>query len=196
QQIGDGQTGASYRLALDTATGPSSVVAKLAAGDESARRRVARGYRNEVGFYTQLLGTVAIRSPESWYGAITYDPLAFTPLLGDLAPRTPGVQANGCTIDQAADAVRNLAALHASRWNDDTLFDLDFLDRPTTRGAERLGGILAAATDEFLARYRGEIELSDLTTLRAAADAIVAWQLPPPEPFAALHADYPLHNPP
>ena len=48
-------------------------------------------------------------------------------------PRTPraGVQAAGCSLEQADDAVRNLAGLHAPRWDDDSLFDLAFLQRPT-----------------------------------------------------------------
>jgi hypothetical protein len=38
ERIGNGQTGAAYRLAIDADGGPSTLVAKLAAGDVAARR--------------------------------------------------------------------------------------------------------------------------------------------------------------
>jgi len=194
EPIGAGQTGASYRLALDTPTGPATMVAKLAAGDDASRRRVAAGYRSEVGFYTQLVATLEVRTPACRYGAITGDALDFTLLLDDLAPRVPGVQVDGCSVVQAQDAVRNLAGLHASRWNDPTLFDLDFVARTTEERAQFLGDILAAATEEFVVRYAAELTDSEVATLRASAAAITRWQLSRPEPFAVVHGDYRLDN--
>jgi hypothetical protein len=44
-RIGTGQTGAAYRLGLDADGVPATLVAKLAAGDEAARRMVATGTR-------------------------------------------------------------------------------------------------------------------------------------------------------
>jgi hypothetical protein len=192
--IGAGQTGASYRIDLDTDGGPSSVVAKLAAGDEASRRRVAPGYRSEVGFYTQLVETLAVRTPRCWYGAITDDAMHFTLLLEDLAPRITGVQADGCSVARAEAALRNLAGLHAPRWNDESLFDLDFLSRTTRDRAQFLGNILAGATEEFVTRYETELGSSEVQTLRASASAITEWQLALPQPFAVIHGDYRLDN--
>ena len=194
QAIGAGQTGASYRVELDTDGGPPSVVAKLAAGDEASRRRVAPGYRSEVGFYTQLVETLDVRTPRCWYGAITDDAMHFTLLLEDLAPRITGVQADGCSVAQADAALRNLAGLHAPRWNDESLFDLDFLARTTQDRADFLGNILTGATEEFAARYETELDASEVRTLRASASAITEWQLPRPEPLAVIHGDYRLDN--
>ena len=95
ERIGTGQTGAAYRLAIDSTDGPLTLVAKVGAGDASARRRVRNGYRSEVGFYRDIASTVEVATPRCWYGAITPDSLAFTLLLDDLAPRRPGVQAAG-----------------------------------------------------------------------------------------------------
>ena len=197
EQIGTGQMGTTHRVRLKYAgtSGPSTLVAKLATGDEASRRRVAIGYRNEVGFYTQLVATLDVRTPRCWYGAITDDALSFTLLLEDLAPRVPGVQAEECSVAQADDAVRNLARLHASRWNDESLFDLDFLSRPTEGGARFLGKVLVAATEEFVARYEHEgLAAADAETLRAVAESMTAWQLARPEPFAVIHGDYRLDN--
>ena len=194
QAIGAGQTGASYRIDLDADGGPSSVVAKLAAGDEASRRRVAPGYRSEVGFYTQLVETLDVRTPRCWYGAISDDALQFTLLLEDLAPRITGVQADGCSVARADAALRNLAGLHAPRWNDESLFDLDFLSRTTAARADYLAKILMNATEEFVTRYETELDSSEVGTLRASASAITEWQLARPEPFAVIHGDYRLDN--
>src|SRR4051794_34415431 len=126
ERIGAGQTGASYRLTLDADGLPPTLVAKLATGASEARHLVSAGYRNEVGFYADLVDTLDVLAPRCWYAAISDDGLRFTLLLEDLAPLVPGVQTDGCTIPNAAAAVRNLAGLHAPRWNDASLRDLDF----------------------------------------------------------------------
>jgi hypothetical protein len=194
EPIGTGQTGASFRLRLDTECGRSTVVAKLARGDAAARRRVANGYRREVGFYTQLASTLDVRAPRCWYGAVADDALLFTLLLEDLAPRVPGRQSEGATIAQAEPAVRNLARLHASRWNDDTLFDLTFVPRDGEATATFLGGLAISATRKFLARYEAELDAKDMATLEEASRAVSTWLLARPRPFAVVHGDYRLDN--
>jgi phosphotransferase family enzyme len=194
ERVGTGQTGTTYRLTLDADGGPATLVAKLASVDESARRRVAVGYQREVGFYAHLVDTVDVRTPRCWYAAIADDGIAFTLLLDDLAPLVPGVQADGCSVAQATDAVANLAALHAPRWGDESLFDLDFVDRPTEAGAAFLGDVTRSATDEFVRRYRAELDPADVGTLRAVAEAIAEWQMARLEPFAVVHGDYRLDN--
>jgi hypothetical protein len=174
EPIGAGQTGATHRLVLDTEAGPRSVVAKTAAGDDDARRRVAPGYRAEVGFYAQLAPTVDVQTPACWHAAINEDGTSFTLLMEDLAPRLPGVQVDGCSTAQAEDAIRNLAGLHAPRWNDESLFDLSFVSRPTETRAAFLADIAGSATDGFVARYEAELDGADVATLRAAAGVIEA----------------------
>ncbi len=194
ERIGTGQTGATYRLTLDADEQPTTMVAKIAVGDDAARRRVAGGYRNEVGFYAQLVETLDVRTPRCWYAAVTDDALQFTLLLEDLAPRVPGVQADGCSLARAKRAVHNLAGLHAPRWGDTTLFDLDFLRAPSADGAAFLGAVTKSATDVFLDRYRADLEAEDVATLRDVAAAVESWLLARPEPFAVVHGDYRLDN--
>ena len=194
ERIGSGVTGAAYRLALDRDGGPDTLVAKIAAGDEEARYRVRNGYRAEVGFYVDLAETVDIRTPRCWHAAIDDDGTRFTLLLEDLAPRAPGVQAAGCSLEQADDAVRNLAGLHAPRWDDDSLFDLAFLQRPTDDRAAFLSELASSATDAFVERYETELDADDVATLRAAADVMEHWLRSPPEHFAPIHGDYRLDN--
>jgi hypothetical protein len=196
EPIGTGQMGSSWRLTLDydRDPGPRSIVAKLAAGPEEARAQVALGYAKEVGFYTVLAPTLDVRTPQCFYGAIADDHANFTLLLEDLAPASPGVQADSCTIEQASGAVQNLAALHASRWNDRTLHEHGFLSPVIPDQAELVAAVLGPATEEFLARYGDQLRDEDSTTLRASAGAIAAWTVTRREPFAVVHGDYRLDN--
>jgi hypothetical protein len=192
--VGTGQTGASYRLLLDWDGSSPTCIAKLAGGDIPARHRVAPGYRREVAFYSRLAATVDMRTARCWYDAIAEDALNFTLILEDLAPRRPGRQVDGCTLLQARDAVRSLAGLHASRWNDTSLFDLDFIPATTGSRAEFLGGLAVAGTEKFVVRFGGDLDPEDVVTLQESARAVGSWLLIRPEPFAVCHGDYRLDN--
>jgi hypothetical protein len=197
EPIGIGQMGRSYRVTLtysdERPTGPSSLVAKMAGGGLEARQRVADGYRNEVMFYSQIAETLDVSTPRCWYSAITDDGSDFTLLLEDLYPARPGVQIESCSLSQAADAVKNLAALHAPRWNDATLLELQGFRATDAASAQFVGAIFVQAVDDFVARF-GSLDEADVETLHSSAGAIGAWLLTRPTPFAVVHGDYRLDN--
>ena len=194
EKIGTGQTGANYRLHLDADALPPTLVAKTAAGDRAARERVSQGYRSEVGFYTVLRDQVQIRTPRCWHAEISDDNCTFVLLLDDLAPARPGVQADGCTIEQARDSVRNLAGLHAPLWNSPSLFEhRDFLGSMTGDRAEFLGGITQSASEVFCERYADELG-DDAATLRASAALTGRWVGVGTGVVSLLHGDYRLDN--
>jgi hypothetical protein len=195
EPIGTGQTGASFRLHLD-ATGPlpRTLVAKTAAGARAQRERVGPGYRSEVGFYTDFRDRVKIRTPRCWHADISDDNCSFVLLLDDLAPARPGVQADGCSAEQAADAVRNLAGLHAPVWNDATLLThADWLTSMTGARTEFLGTITQSAADVFVDRYADELG-DDAATLRRAAALVAAWGAIDTGALTLVHGDYRLDN--
>lgn len=195
--IGTGQIGTNFRLSLayeGSTSGPPSLVAKLASADAEARARVGEGYVKEIGFYTHLLHDLDVRSPRCWHAAMDDDREHFTLLLDDLAPARPGVQRDGCTIDQARAAILNLPGLHAPRWDDETLHQHEFLARTDADAATFIGELHRGATDEFLARYGHELSAEDARTLREAAEATGAWLLTRPRPFGLVHGDYRLDN--
>jgi len=197
ERVGTGQIGSTYRLSITCAagsSGPTRLVAKLAAEDVDARARVAEGYRKEVGFYSVLASTVTIGAPQCWYAAIGDDGTTFTLLLDDLAPARPGVQAQGCSRVEAEAALRNLVGLHAPRWNDASLEQHAFLGRLDAPAAAFLGAIHVQATEQFVARYDAVLDRADVVTLRASAEATTAWVTTRPEPFSLVHGDYRLDN--
>ena len=199
EQIGTGQTGASFRLHLDADPGadgtlPPTLVAKTAAGDRAQRERVGAGYRNEIGFYTVFRDRVQIRTPRCWHAEISDDNCSFVLLLDDLAPARPGVQVDGCSVDQAADAVRNLAGLHAPVWNDASLSDhRDWLSTMTGKRGEFLGTISVSAAEVFTTRYADELG-DDVDTLRRSAELTGRWAAFDPGTSALVHGDYRLDN--
>src|SRR5690606_16178320 len=107
-------------------------------------------------------------APRCWYGAIADDLHTFTLLLDDLAPAVPGVQAQACTPAAAEAAVDNLVGLHAPRWDDPTLKDLEFLG-PADASGDFLGAVHVQATTQFVERYAGVLDPADVDTLRRSA---------------------------
>ena len=101
---------------------------------------------------------------------------------------------NGCTVEMAESALRNVAGLHAPRWNDPALADLDFLAVTDEGAAAFLGALHVDATEQFVERYEGSLAPEDVDTLRRAAGATAAWLLTRPEPFSVVHGDYRLDN--
>ena len=196
EPIGTGQMGATYRLRIAYArrAGPPTLIAKLATGDPASRALIAPGYAAEMGFYRELAPRLGVRTPRCWYGAISDDHTRFTLLLDDVAPATPGVQADGCSLAQARASLANLVGLHAPLWSDPKLHDHDFLMRPDASRSEMLGAALAHATNGFIERYETELDDGAAATLRDVAAVIGAWQVAHLEPFAVIHGDYRLDN--
>ena len=104
------------------------------------------------------------------------------------------MQVEGCTTRRAEAAARNLAGLHAPRWSDPALLDLDFVNGPTAEVAAFVGGLAVSATEVFVDRYGGDLASDDVATLRASAAATADWLVARPEPFAIIHGDYRLDN--
>jgi hypothetical protein len=200
QPIGAGQVAGSYRIHLDydgaTPPGaPRTVVAKIAVGEEAQRNQISRAFVTEVGFYLHLAARVRARIPHCWYAAINPDLNRFTLILEDLTPSKPGSQAAGCTIAQAQAAVANLAALHASWWNDEFLnTGLAWLVPMDADVAELIGAVLQDATAQFVQRFDGSLSAEDGKTLTAAAEVTAEWALHHQSPFSLIHGDYRLDN--
>jgi hypothetical protein len=198
EPVGTGQIGSSHRLHItyagDAGGAPATLVAKIAGGDPATRGMLSVSFTKEVGFYTAIADTVAVRCPKAWHAALAEDAGSFTLLLEDIAEARPGVQADGCTLDQALDAVRNVAGLHAPRWDDPTLLDHEFLTPADEAAAAFLGELLVTATGMFVERYAGQLADEDVATLQAAAEANATWHLTRPRPFGVVHGDYRLDN--
>lgn len=194
EPVGTGQIGSVYRLRLTGAGVPQRLLAKLPAADPGVREMLAGAYRQEVRFYTEIATTVAVRTPHCHYAEIHGTGSEFVLLLEDLAPARQGDQLAGCPATHAHRAVANLAGLHAPRWCDETLLDIDGFSRNGPTEAEMLGELYGPTTDIFLDRLGDRLTREDHETLRDCGAVIADWTLARPERFALVHGDYRLDN--
>ena len=190
-RVGTGQIGTCYRLRMD---GDRTVLAKLPAADPAARDMMAGAYRGEVRFYQQLAATVAARVPACHHAEMSPDSGDFVLLLEDLASHRPGDQLAGCTVDQAREAVVNLAGLHGPRWSDPTLLEVEGLSLNGAEDAALLAELYGPATELFLEELGELVSPEDADTLRACVAVCEQWALARADRFALVHGDYRLDN--
>ncbi len=196
--VGTGQMGVCHRLELRGDPGlPATVLAKLPTPDAVARSFLHGSYAIEVTFYRTLLPSLRVSAPAVYYAAISDDPDqrgTFTLLLEDLAPAEQGDQVAGCTPGQAAAAVTNVAGLHAPRWGDRTLLDVDGLSLAGPDDAATLDSLFPDAIETVVARLGGLLEDEDVGTLRTVAPYAGRWSVARPTHFGLVHGDYRLDN--
>ncbi|MDZ7734679.1 MAG: hypothetical protein U5R31_17795 [Acidimicrobiia bacterium] len=200
--VGTGQMCESLRLHLTLAEGDDgdeapTLVAKIPADDDTSRSTAAllRSYEIEVRFYQQLARQLGIRTPAVYHADIDLGTTDFVLLLEDLAPAEPGDQVRGCSVQEARRAVSELVGLHAPRWDDPQLADIEWLHRdpeglkgflrtmlPTfwegfrARYTDRIGDEVVAAADRLVGEAR------HLSRTRVGAEGGRSRRLPPRQP--------------
>jgi hypothetical protein len=197
--VGTGQMCDSARLALtfDRPTGaPSTVIAKLPAADPTSRATALslRSYEIEVRFYQQLAPTLPIRTPHVYYADIDVDTAGFVLLMEDLAPAQQGDQLAGCSPSEAAHALDELVKLHAPRWDDPNLAELEWLHRDPEQSRAFMLGLLPMFWNGFRERYADRLG----PEVHEAGDALFAnlegFLSGATEPWTVVHGDYRLDN--
>jgi hypothetical protein len=208
EPVGTGQMAHNERIFLDYGTegataganddegdvlsAPRTIVGKFPSPSVESRAAGARGgYRAETLFYTELARDLSIRTPKCLYGAISEDDTTFTLLLEDLAPAEQGDQIGGASDAQIEAAVRNLAGLHAPRWCDPKLAEIDWI---TKEMSDEYALYIEMGTPVFIERYADRLSEEDAETLRRFAANVRRWmELRPPE-LTLVHGDYRLDN--
>jgi len=197
-RIGTGQMSECYRVGLtyaEDASGPSSVVLKVAAADPSSRQTgLAMGlYEREVRFYTDI--APGIDGPVAPCHHAAYDPAtgAFDLLLGDAVPAVVGDEIRGATAEQARLALTQLGRVHGPLLGSPTLAGTEWL----TRESPLNQGLISALYAGFVDRYRDQVAPEHLEVcerLVAAFDAYLAQEGAPDRPQGLVHGDYRLDN--
>ena len=197
--VGTGQMCDSVRLGLryDGPTdAPSTIIAKLPAADETSRATALalRSYENEVRFYQQLAPDLPIRTPHVFHADIDVETASFILLLEDMAPAGQGDQLAGCSPEVAKVAVDELVRLHAPRWDDPTLAEMEWLHRDRAEGQQFMMMMLPIFWDGFRERYAAELN----PEIHRAGDALFAeleaYLTADTEPWSIVHGDYRLDN--
>jgi len=119
---------------------------------------------------------------------------SFVLLLEDLAPGRQGDQLAGCSPDEAKVAVDELVKLHAPRWDDPTLADLEWLHRDPATNQQFMLMLLPTLWDGFRERYATELG----PDVHQAGDALFAnleaYLTADLGPTTIVHGDYRLDN--
>jgi hypothetical protein len=196
EPVGTGQMAHNERIFLeyegDAAGAPATLVGKFPSPSEESRAAGANGgYRSETLFYTELAENLPIRTPECFYGAISDDHTTFTLLLEDLAPAQQGDQIGGGSDAEIEAAVRNLAGLHAPRWNDPSLAELEWIAQG---GSEEFPIYIEMGTPVFIERYKERLSDEAAETLRGFAAGVRRWMEISPKEKTLVHGDYRLDN--
>lgn len=203
QRIGDGLVGLNLRVALhsDSAHVPSSVVVKLMSEDATSRTTAVTlgNYMREVRFYSELATTVDVHTAHCHF--VDFDDVThnFVLVLDDLAPARQGNQIVGCDVRTASTAVTEMTRLHGPRWDDKTLFDVDWLQRSTDpSGPETLNAVYAAVkagfVDVFGEAIREACGVAGVELVHELGDALIAYLTGRGVPRAVVHGDFRLDN--
>lgn len=121
------------RLSLDydrAAPGaPATLVAKLPSSSEQTRglAHAFHFYEREVAFYRELSQEVALTTARAYHAVCDPTTQDFTLLLEDIGGRRLSDQIAGCSAEEAALAVAELAKLHAPWWNSPRLAQIGWL---------------------------------------------------------------------
>lgn len=196
EAVGTGQMAHNERIFLeyegDSGDAPKTLVGKFPSPNEASRGAgAAGGYKAETRFYTEIGDDLAIRTAACYYGAIADDESTFTLLLEDLAPAEQGDQIAGASDVEIEAAVRNLAGLHAPRWNDPTLEKIDWV---TTGLAGEFQTYIEMGTPAFIERFKDRLAPEDAETLSGFAAGVGRWMEIRPADRTLVHGDYRLDN--
>ncbi len=199
EPIGTGQMADCLRcyLSYDRAgTGPASVVVKLPSSDpKSVETAVAlRSYEIEVNFYRHLSPTLSVCTPACYHAEIAPEGADFLIVLEDVAPCSPGDQLAGCSPDEAYLAIAELPGLHAPRWGDTTLGDLDWLHRngPGTEGV--LPALVRSLYPGFVETYHDRVQPDVLAISEKLMASLEIFDARKPGPWTVTHGDFRLDN--
>jgi aminoglycoside phosphotransferase (APT) family kinase protein len=157
ERCGSGLLSDAYRftLAYDPPNaGPATVVGKFPSDDPISRAwgQDSGQYRNEVRFYQNLAGALTASVPTPIYAALADNNTDFVLLMDDLAPARAVDQLAGCTSDEVALVMEQIAALHADSWRRSDLATSDWLGNTRQswlQVTDNFGATVAAFPEAF-----------------------------------------------
>jgi hypothetical protein len=198
-RIGQGNVADSVRLVptWDRPTpAPPSVVAKVPSSEEVSRLTgfATRTYELEAAFYRELAGTVRVHRPACYAAHYDAEEQGYVVLLEDMAPAEAGDQVRGCGPQEAASVIPELAALHAPRWGDSTLLELEWLGRPAAESVGPTAEFIPTVYPGFVDRYRHRLDAATLELGERLMASLGPFLLDRPPPWTVVHGDFRLDN--
>lgn len=198
--VGTGKLGENVRFVLEWCDAPdalpSSVVGKFPSADPTSRAAgVLTGiYAREISFYQQLADRVKMRVPYCHFADLDVTTGEFALVFEDITPARQGDQVSGCTVDEAALAMEQLALLHASLWADPVLEGRDWLAHRDADGGLALSNLYQSMVGTFTEQYDEQLSERARRAAERFAPHVTDWIGSDREPCTLLHGDYRLEN--
>jgi hypothetical protein len=172
------------------------VVAKVPSSDEISRATgfATRTYELEAAFYNELAATVWVNRPVCHLAHYDLAQERYVVLLEDLSPAEPGDQVSGCSPEDAAAVMPELAALHAPRWGDPTLLEIGWLDRPVRQSVRSVAEFVPTLFPAFVDRYRESLDPEVVALGERVMSDLERYLTDRPEPWTLTHGDFRLDN--
>lgn len=193
EPCGTGQLADSFRFLLTYDTpdaGPATLVGKFPSDDPASRDFGRRSgyYRNEIRFYEQIATTLAVAVPTAVHAALADDDTEFVLLMEDLSPARIVDQLEGCTADEAAVTLEQIAAVHAGSWRRDDLARVDWLGG-TVASFHGVTDAFPRLTDTFTETYGDLVPQADVDEAARLNDHLDAWKTVLATPQCLWHSD-------
>jgi len=196
--VGTGQVGQNIRFELGyrAGDGPASIVGKFASADPTSRSTgvAQNNYLKEVRFYQELRPTLEVQTPEVLFAAIDPATHAFCLMMEDLAPAVQGDQITGCNADQARLAITQAVKLHAPRWGDASLSELDWLGHRTPETSAMGQQMYQHLFPGFVERYQSRLAPEHLDIAEQLGANFAQWSNGYDGPLTVTHGDFRLDN--
>ena len=134
----EGFTGYLARFELDYSVlegnAPTSLIGKFSPVDPELLMSLKENYVREARFYEKIAAGRSLPVPCCYYSDIDLETGASIMLLEDLSRLRTVDFVTGCTLQEAEDAIRGLARIHAGWWDSPKLQEMDwffsFTDMP------------------------------------------------------------------
>lgn len=198
QSIGTGQVGANFRchLTWDRDDRLPTVVIKFAALDAQSRATgVQMGtYQREAEFYRQIAQRIDVAVPHVHYIDFVPESADVVIVMEDLDPRVQGDQINGCNHSEARMALSEAALLHGAFWDDESLFELDWVSRRDPEGIAHTVELIEALQPAFVNRYQSVLSEESIEAGDCFLRGASVWFSDIPRPSTLVHGDYRLDN--
>lgn len=192
--------GSSYRLTFecDHASHPArSVIVKLPAPEAAARETANRGglYVREFRFFNELAHRTTVRAPRCLAAGYA-EPDGFALVLEDLGGAREVDQIAGCDVVHAKTVLAELAAFHASWWDQPALAEMTWVTRHTdAHRVDNLTRILRDGWPLLCETLADRLPPGALQVGSAMAEELPrAFRALSAEPQTLLHGDVRLDN--
>ena len=199
KNVGTGQVGQNVRFALTfdgDHTAPDTIVGKFPSSDPESRKAGVSQltYMREANFYKHILPTVKIQTPTPLFVEFNEENHDFVLMMEDLAPAIQGDQITGCTVDQAALAMGEIAKLHGPRWGDQSLDEISWLSGTKNASSALDQNLYQFFWNGFKDRYEERLSQDELDLGAEFSNYFTRYASEYEGPRCVTHGDYRLDN--